>query len=207
MFHFNTSFYLLCWLFAVLLALNLSIKYKISLYSKLYYKYITQKWKVVSFLGGTCFMTLPAKYSGDITWTYIDALIMSILTYITAPWAVGVVYRCIKNGIGFKYLYIALCFALFSFSWVYDIYIYTTLGFYPPTWSSNILLSMPIYVLAGMVWNLSYTETSGIFFGFMKENWLHNKSDFKDIYGYAVILSSVILVELVSFLVFFKEFA
>ena len=204
MFHFDLNVYMLCWLLAIILAFNMSIQYKISLYSKLYYKYITQKWKVVSFLGGTSLMVLPARYSGDVTWTYTDALIMSILTYITAPWAVGIVYKFIRNDISFKHLSIALCFALFSFSWVYDIYIYMTLGFYPSTWSSNMALSMPMYILAGMVWNLGYTKTSGIFFGFMKVNWMHNTCKFKDIYGYAILLSSIILIELVSFLIFFK---
>jgi len=53
-------------------------------------------------------MVALAPYSGDPTWDYADAAFMCILTYITAPWAVGVLYRFRRFHPDLKAVYVAL---------------------------------------------------------------------------------------------------
>jgi len=42
-------------------------------------------------------IVILAPYTGDPTWDYFDAAFMSILTYITAPWSVGTLFRFLKK--------------------------------------------------------------------------------------------------------------
>ena len=203
MYHFNTNVYMFCWIILFVYALHLSLVYKISLYSKEYFKYITHKWKVWLFILATCFITALAPISGDPTWDYVDSIFMSTLTYLTAPWAIGTIYKTLKTKKNYAVMYVAVCFAMFSSSWSYDAWMLYVLGMYPLTWVSNIPLSLGMYVLAGMVWNLSWVKNEGVVFAFRKTNWLKMDSQFKYLWGYVSVLSSVVFIELTSFIIFF----
>ncbi len=139
-----------------------------------YWRFITHRWKWVTFAMAALPLTILAPYSGDPTWDYVDGAFMSILAYITAPWSVGVVYRFFRGWHSSKWLYVAVCIAMFSLSWSYDGYILLKMGFYPPTWWSNILLSGVMYLSAGMFWNLQWQSGRGVTFAFMEKAWFEN---------------------------------
>jgi len=50
-----------------------------------YFKFLTTPWKVNTFVIAATGMTVIAPYTGDPTWDTVDALFMSVLTYLTAP--------------------------------------------------------------------------------------------------------------------------
>lgn len=116
-------------------------------------------------------MTVMAPYTGDPTWDYVDAAFMSVLTFLTAPWAVGTLFLAIKGKSKPAHIFIAVCLWMISVSWAYDIYILLKHGYYPPTWVSNIVLSSILYCCAGLMWNLQKKPDRGVVFGFMADDW------------------------------------
>jgi hypothetical protein len=136
-----------------------------------YFKFLAMPWKVITFVIAATGMTVIAPYTGDPTWDYIDALFMSVLTYLSAPWSVGILYRAIRKQAGGGEAYIAACLWLFSASWSYDLYIVLRDGIYPPTWLANLYLSSILYLLAGLLWNLDWTAERRLHFAFMKDGW------------------------------------
>jgi len=136
-----------------------------------YFKFLAMPWKVVTFVIAATGMTVIAPYTGDPTWDYVDALFMSILTFLSAPWAVGILYRALHKQAGWGEAYIAACLWLFSASWSYDLYIVLRDGIYPLTWQSNLYLSSILYLLAGMLWNLDWTPERRLHFAFIGKGW------------------------------------
>jgi hypothetical protein len=151
--------------------------------SKKYWGFVFQPWKVTTFFMAVIPMTLLAPYSGDPTWDYYDAIFMSVLTYITAPWSIGILFRFVRGQAKFLQFYVAMCLWFFSASWSYDGYIYLRDGIYPGTWWSNIVLSSALYIPAGLMWNLAWSQTSKAHFAFSTEGWYessyHNRGFLK----------------------------
>lgn len=143
-----------------------------------YFEFLTLKWKILTFIvsGITLVGLVPVAH--DRTWDYIDASFMSVLTFVTAPWAVSVLFRYFRRRTPFLHLLIAICILMFSSSWSYDLYNYLKDGYYPPSWFSNLLLSSLLYVAAGLFWNLTYDHHSGIRFAFTLDTWPNNSSSF-----------------------------
>ncbi len=165
-----------------------------SFLSRPYWRFLFYPWKLISFLLAITAVTLIAPYSGDPTWDYVDALFMSTLTYVTAPWAVGTLYRLYKKWSSWKQAFVAICLWLFSASWSYDIYITFRDGTYPLTWAANLVLSSGLYLLAGMLWSLGWVKGRGVIFAFMDSDWLQTASDqpFRKILWYALIIMLVV---------------
>jgi hypothetical protein len=165
--------YIFLWASACLFAIVLYF-FKREFFAKTcqgYWRFLFKPWKVVSFIIATSGLTLIAPYTGDPTWDYVDALFMSILTYLTAPWAIGIIYKFIRRELPFKYAYVAFCTWMFSASWSYDLYLIIRDGYYPDTWFSNIFASSALYILAGLLWNLDWREGRGVIFSFMLNTW------------------------------------
>lgn len=141
------------------------------LFRPAYRKYLQSAWKLLTFAIAALAMTVIAPYTGDPTWDYVDAAFMSILTFLTAPWAVGTLYRGIRGRAQASHVYIAGCVWMFSVSWAYDVYILLKHGYYPPTWLPNIILSSILYFAAGLLWNLQRKAGRGVVFGFMEPGW------------------------------------
>jgi hypothetical protein len=118
-----------------------------------------------------------APYSGDPTWDYFDAFFMAVLTYLTAPWSIGALYKVIRRELQIKQAIVAICIWMFTASWSYDLYILLRDGAYPITWYSNIFASSVLYILAGMFWNLDWIKGKGIIFSFMEKDWPAVSSD------------------------------
>jgi len=136
-----------------------------------YRRFMTSKWKLLTFAVAALSMIVMAPYTGDPTWDYVDAAFMSVLTFLTAPWAVGTLYQALKRRARPVHVYIAVCVWMLSVSWLYDVYIILKHGYYPPTWLPNIVLSSILYFAAGLMWNLQHKEGRGIVFGFMEADW------------------------------------
>lgn len=146
-------------------------RHRLVLLQRRYWDFLRTGWKLVTFAIAATAMTIMAPYTGDPTWDYIDALVMSVLTFLTAPWAVGVLYLALKRQVSPLHVYIAACVWMFSVSWFYDVYILLRNGYYPPTWLANIVLSSILYFAAGLMWNLQRVPGRGVVFGFMAPGW------------------------------------
>lgn len=152
---------------ATAIALAFAHRNEISLFHPSYRRFLFQPWKVVTaslaFLG----FILIAPKSGDPTWDTCDSIFMSVLTFLTAPWAAGVLFRFTRGKASKSDAVIAIFFWLFSASWSYDLYIWWRNGAYPPTWAPNIVLSSILYFSGGLLWSLD-----GWSFAFAKASWL-----------------------------------
>ena len=158
---------------ACLAALCLMIRHRrrIELFQTRYLRFLFQDWKVISFIIAAVGLTVVAPYTGDPTWDYTDAVFMSILTFATAPWAVGILYLALRKKAKVAQAYVAVCVWMFSASWSYDLYLVLRDGAYPDTWLPNIFASSVLYVSGGLLWNLEWKEERGVIFGFMEPGW------------------------------------
>jgi hypothetical protein len=125
---------------------------------------------------------------------------MSLLTYLTAPWTIGVLFKTLKRELSFKHAYVAFCVWLFSASWSYDLYILIRDGSYPITWLSNIFASSVLYILAGLLWNLDWRKEKGMIFSFMENDWPASSSH--SVFP-KVLLFALPIMALVTFLILF----
>jgi hypothetical protein len=176
--------YLYAWIACCLLA-GMFVLVRPGEYSFLrpaYWRNLFKPWKVTTFLIAAAGITLVAPYSGDPTWDYVDSIVMSCLVYATAPWAVGTTYRTITGKGCWRAAYVAACLWLFSASWFYDAWMLYRDGYYPCTWWPNLNISGAIYCIAGLLWNLDYTEGKGIRLAFQRDGWpLPEAASFKRI--------------------------
>lgn len=92
--------YMAIWSGACVIALVLFLRDKsaFALSHRDYWRFLFKGWKVTTFLIAAVGMTLVAPYTGDPTWDYFDAAFMSVLTFVTAPWVVGVMYKTLRHG-------------------------------------------------------------------------------------------------------------
>lgn len=165
--------YIATYLLACLVALWLYWKDPVQFYisRKTYWRFVSEPWKLISFGIAATGMVVVGPYTVDPTWDYIDAGFMSVFTYATAPWVMGVLYRLVRGRESLKQAFVAACAWLFSASWSYDLYILWRDGDYPATWLPNIFAASVLYVSAGLLWNLEWAPGRGVIFGFMREDW------------------------------------
>lgn len=167
-----------------------------------YLKFLLRPWKIVTFIVAMLGIILIAPYTGDPTWDYIDAALMSILTFVTAPWSIGTLYRGIKFKVVNKSEILAVCLWMFSASWSYDLYLLLRDGYYPYTWFSNIFASSILYVCAGLFWNLDWRMNRGVTFSFLEKNWffIDKLFNFNRIVWVGLLFMILVFVIIISFL-------
>lgn len=167
-----------------------------------YREYLLKPWKLVAFVLAGVGITVMAPYTGDPTWDYVDAPMMAILTYVTAPWAVGEIYRALKKKHFGQSAFVAAVAWLFSASWCYDLYLVFRDGTYPITWAANLAASSILYVLAGMLWNLEWRPGRGATFGFMEPDWPNpaHGSGFAKLAWFALPIMLLVVAALAPFL-------
>lgn len=136
-----------------------------------YWQFLTEPWKLATFIAATVLITLVAPYTGDPTWDYADGFFMSVFCYATAPWVVATLYFAARRRAGLDEAYVAICTWLFSASWSYDIYLVWRDSEYPMTWLPNLFASSLIYLCAGLFWNLEHRPGRGVIFAFMDGSW------------------------------------
>jgi hypothetical protein len=165
--------YMGLWGLATLLAVVVAFRRRkaLSILSRGYGRGLARPWKLVTFGLAAGFFVVIAPYSGDPTWDAVDASLMSVLTYLTAPWSVGTLYRAVRRREGLASIYVALTAWMFSASWCYDGWLVLRDGRYPPTWASNVLASSILYLSAGLFWSVTHATGRGVVFGFMLDAW------------------------------------
>lgn len=197
--------YLVAWILACIVVVVLMVRYRhqLTLLSQAYREQLFQKWKVVTFLFALTAVTVIAPYTGDPTWDYVDAIFMSVLTFYTAPWAVGVLFRFIRYKRSWLDFYIAVCVWMVSASWSYDGYLLIRDGMYPMTWFSNIFASSVLYCSAGLLWSLEWKQGRGVHFSFTKSQWPQkpDTQSFNKVVWYGMPFMVLATVMLGSFLI------
>jgi hypothetical protein len=168
-----------------------------------YRRFLFVPWKLVTFAIAALGLTLIAPYTGDPTWDYFDALFMSALTFLSAPWVIGAIYLSIRGKLPLSQLFVALCIGMFSVSWSYDLYIVVRDGFYPDTWFANIFASSSLYIPAGLLWNLDWRVNRGVTFSFLESDWplVPATADFTRVFWYALPFMLIAIAGIAYFLV------
>ena len=137
-----------------------------------YLGFLTEPWRLVTFMAGWAGIALMAPYTGDPTWDYVDASLMAWGTWLTGPLCVGVAYRALR-GIERRgwLIYVSVIAWLFSASWCYDGYLVLRDGWYPETWYSNLAASTVLYAAGGLMWSLAWTPERRGHFAFVRPDW------------------------------------
>lgn len=175
----------------------------ISLFSAGYREFMAAPWKTVSFAVAAIGMTWIAPYTCDPTWDYFDAALMSVLTFASAPWAIGTLYLFLRGKAPATHGYVAICCWLFSASWCYDLYILLRDGEYPITWLPNIFAASVLYVAAGLMWNLEWRPGRGVIFAFMEGGWPQAaaQANFIRVLGYAMPFMILVAASVIYFVI------
>ncbi len=174
------NYYFYFWGFNILIAIFLLIKFNknILLTNKKYLSFLSNKWKIITIIIATIWITIVWIISWDPTWDIWISLWISFLYFYTSPYVIWILYRFIKWIYkSFIELYISIILLLFSSSWFYDWYNYLyLLWHYPETWTSNFIFSIPIYIIAWMFWSLEYKKWVWVIFSFSEKKWIEYKS-------------------------------
>lgn len=136
-----------------------------------YWEYLTMRWKIVTFVPAFLFVTFAGRFTDDETWDVISGGGMAALTFLTAPWCLGLTYQVLVGRRQLRYLIVAAALLLFSSSWFYDGYLLLRDGAYTTRWWSNLMLSPVVYLAAGLLWNLEARGRFGIRLGFLRHDW------------------------------------
>lgn len=171
--------YLGAWVAATLVAIGLWLRSprEVTLLSRAHRRALRTPWKLATFGIAAGFFVLVAPLSGDPTWDYVDAALMSGLTYLTAPWAVGTLQRGLRGRSPRRALYVAVVAWCFSASFSYDGWLVIRDGRYPPTWAQNLLVSSILYIAAGLFWSLTEVPGRGVVFAFQLDPWPPARDD------------------------------
>lgn len=135
-----------------------------------YWRLLGRPWRLATFAVALTGITLIAPYTGDPYWDYVDAPVMAACTFITAPWALGVICRAVRNGPTVELLP-AIAAWMWSASWSYDLWIVVRDGHYPVTWATNIVASSCLYAFAGFFWSLTWRPGAGVSLVFLRVDW------------------------------------
>jgi hypothetical protein len=148
--------YTIAWAAFCLVALSILVKDRKRLLPEWrnYLSFLCVPWKLCLFVPAFLFVTIAGRYTNDETWDFVTGSGMSILTFITAPWSMGLIYQVMIGRRPVRYLVVAIALVLFSSSWFYDAYLLWRDGTYTPRWAGNLMLSPIIYFAAGILWNL-----------------------------------------------------
>lgn len=150
--------YIACFTLVTLAALVVALRARprLTLLEARYWRWLARPWKLASFSVALMGMVVVAPLSGDPTWDYVTGSVQSVLTFLTAPWAVGTLYRQLR-GLGVRSrseVAVAVVAWLVSVSWFYDAYLYWRDGRYGSLWLENLWASSGLYFLAGVLWSL-----------------------------------------------------
>ena len=194
--------YTIAWMLFCTLAIGIALKERNTLASqwKPYLQFLGVRWKLIVFAAAFLFVTFAGHFTNDETWDIITGGVMSLLTFLTAPWALGTLYQIIRGKRAWYFIIIAIALCLFSTSWFYDIYLFLRDGHYTSRWLGNLMLSPFLYLFAGLLWNL---EAKGHWptFSFLRDDWPAPPSDrrFGPLFIVALPLISCAGVELIAF--------
>jgi len=161
----------------VAVAILVNDRHKLLPECRQYSRFLCVPWKLVIFVPALLFVTFAGHFTDDETWDIITGSMMSLLTFFTAPWSVGLVYQVLAGKRPKRYLIVAVVLCLFSSSWCYDAYLYLRDGHYTVRWLGNLMLSPIMYVAAGLLWNLEAKNRFFASFSFLRPDWPEPPAD------------------------------
>ena len=190
--------YVAGWVAFCLLAVGILVDDRVQVRGELqrYWRFLTMPWKLAIFAPAFTFVTFAGRFTDDETWDGITGGGMSLLTFLTAPWCLGIVYQVLAGRRQPRYLVVAAGLLLFSSSWFYDGYLLLRDGSYTTRWWSNLMLSPIIYVAAGFLWNLEARGRFGVRLGFVRADWPARPADTRFL---PLILVSIPLILIAGF--------
>jgi len=165
--------YIILWVSFCLLALGILLKDQKQLRAEWrdYFHFLCVPWKLAIFVPAFLFVTFAGRFTNDETWDVVTGAGMSILTFITAPWSMGIFYQVLKGKRPPRYMIVSIALCLFSCSWFYDGYLYWRDGHYTPRWQGNLILSPVVYLAAGQLWNLEAWKGRFVRLSFFRPDW------------------------------------
>jgi hypothetical protein len=171
--------YVAAWSLATVVALALGIldRRPNGIASRAYLRFLARPWRLVTFAIAGGFFVVCAPFVGDPTWDRVDGGMMAALTFVTAPWSVGALFRAARKREPLRRAFVAACAWMLSASWCYDAWLFWRDGHYPPTWSSNLLASSVLYACGGLFWSLVRHEKRGVIFAFMSDGWFSDRDE------------------------------
>ncbi len=201
------TFYTVLWIIACLIALALYIRdaKSIALSGASYWRFLFRPWKVITFLLALLGLIVVVSVATAPDLDVFDAVLMGVLTFLTAPWAIGALYKSAKGEVSLIQGYVALCVWLFCAAWVFDAYILIKNGTYPYFWPIYMLGTLGLYVLGGLFWNLDWEQGRGTIFAFMTASWPEPRAGtvFPKIFSFALLFMAAVSF---LFIVFFWQF-
>lgn len=162
---------------------------EVELFSKAYWEFLSERWKLVTFLLSGGFITGAGPFTSDPTWDHVNGGLMSLFTFLTSPWSLGAAYKIFQKKRP-KILFIPVLTAwLLSVVWSYDIYLFIRDGFFPEASLENFYLSGLLYLSAGLFWNLEEDQKGKISLSFLHSDWPKKRhSRFKKLFWIALPL-------------------
>lgn len=136
-----------------------------------YVHFLCLPWKLAVFAPALVFVTFAGRYTNDETWDVVVGGGMSVLTFLSAPWAVGTVWKGFRRERPARLMLLAAALWLFSSCWFYDGYLLLRDGAYTSRWFGNLLLSPFIYLCAGLLWNHEARSRWLAALSFLREDW------------------------------------
>ncbi len=127
---------------------------------KKYTKELLRPWKLATFSVALSYYVWGAHYYRMPTWDVPVSVIMSLLTYVFAPWVVNLLFYLIKERPKKSGWKLIACFLVtyICASGSYEVYHMTVgIGFHPPTYWVNLYYSTLIFIAAGMFWRFEGT--------------------------------------------------
>lgn len=113
---------------------------------------LARPWKLLSFAAGMAWLLYGALNYGIGDWDVGDSLLMGGLTYLTAPWCVHTLWAALRNRPRGWPIW---CLAALATAWAVvdaSYLLYNTAVHHPVDRSTNFLASVPLYLLAGILW-------------------------------------------------------
>jgi len=136
-----------------------------------YFRFLAVLWKLAVFAPALLFVCFAGRFTDDETWDFVTGSGMSILTFLTAPWAIGLFYQVLRGERPRRYIIVASALCLLSSSWFYDAYLLWRDGVYTQRWWRNLIASSVIYVAAGFLWNLEAESGGSYSLSFLRRDW------------------------------------
>jgi len=143
---------------------------KVELFKKSYWRFISERWKILTFLVSGGFITAAGPFTSDPTWDHMNGGLMSLFTFLTAPWSIGVLYRLMTGRKSLWFLIPVTGFWFLAVVWSYDFYLYLRDGFFPEASIENFFLSGLLFLSAGLFWNLE-EDQDRIGLSFLHDDW------------------------------------
>lgn len=120
------------------------------------FAHLRQPWKISSFLLATAFFVWGADHWDAPTWDVGVSVLMSAVCFAFAPWSVSRLVSAVVDPAPRRLwrTISAAAVTYFIASGSYEIYNTLRFGFHPPTYWENLFFSVPVTIVAGLIWNV-----------------------------------------------------